>query len=94
MADLASIKATVSGRVTGIGFRANVKVTAQRLGLTGYVRNLPGGNAVEVEAEGERSGLEKLSRYLSKGPPLAKVDTAEITWSGYSGKYPDFSIVR
>ncbi len=54
MTDLASVKAVVYGYVQGVFFRDFVSRQAAQLGLTGYVRNLPGGKAVEVHAEGER----------------------------------------
>ena len=73
MSDLASVQATVYGRVQGVFFRAFAATEAQELGLTGYVRNLPGG-AVEVQAEGERKQLEVLIDCLEVGPPSAKVD--------------------
>ena len=92
MTDLASIQATVYGRVQGVFFRSFVSRQATRLGLTGYVRNLPNGEAVEVHAEGERKQLEELISYLKIGPPGAKVEKVETKWSGYSGSYSRFSV--
>ena len=43
MADLASLQATVRGRVHGVFFRAFVESRAEELNLTGYVRNRPDG---------------------------------------------------
>lgn len=51
MTDLTSVRATVSGRVQGVYFRDFTSRHARELGLTGYVRNLPDGKAVEVQAE-------------------------------------------
>ena len=92
MADLALIKVTVHGQVKGIGFRAFTREQAKALGLTGYVRNQPGENAVEIEAEGEKARLEKLIAYLKVGPPLARVERVEVNWSEYTGQYADFSV--
>ena len=92
MADLASVKVKVQGRVKGIGYRAFVISQARVLGLAGYVRNLPDENAVELEAEGERSRLEQLIARLKAGPPLSRVTKVDVNWSEYAGKYSDFSI--
>jgi len=92
MADLALVQATVYGRVQGVFFRAFVSRQATQLGLTGYVRNLPDGRAIEVHAEGERKQLEELIGYLKIGPPGAKVEKVETSWSEYSGDYSHFSI--
>lgn len=89
--DLASVHAVVYGYVQGVFFRAFVSRKASELGLSGYVRNLPQG-AVEVVAEGERKQLEKLTSQLKIGPPSARVERVTVNWSGYSGKYRDFSV--
>ena len=91
MADLASVQAIVYGHVQGVFFRAFVCARATQLGLTGYVRNLPGG-VVEVNAEGEREKLDQLISYLKVGPRSAKVEKVATTWSEYSGKYSVFRI--
>ena len=92
MADLGSVQAIVYGRVQGVFFRDFVSKQANRLGLTGYVRNRRGEEAVEVHAEGERKQLEELISHLEVGPPAAKVEGVETSWSEYSGSYSRFSI--
>jgi len=92
MADLASVRVIVYGYVQGVFFRAFASRRATELGLTGYVRNLPDGEAVEVLAEGERKQLEELIGYLKAGPPAAKVDKVVTNWSEYTGNYSRFSI--
>ncbi|HZP26353.1 MAG TPA: acylphosphatase, partial [Dehalococcoidia bacterium] len=52
----AAVRAIVSGRVQGVGFRDFVARRAGFLRLDGYARNLPDGG-VEVYAEGLRSDL-------------------------------------
>ena len=82
----------ISGRVQGVYFRAFASRQAIKLGLTGYVRNLPGGLAVEVQAEGEKSKLEELIAVLKVGPPGARIENIEIDWAEYAGAYSDFAI--
>jgi acylphosphatase len=91
MADLASLQATVYGYVQGVFFRAFVLRQASELGLTGYVRNSPGGT-VEVVAEGERKKLEELVSHLKVGPPAARVEKVVTRWSEYTGSYSSFNI--
>ena len=92
MTDLASVQVIVYGYVQGVFFRAFASRRATELGLTGYVRNLPGREAVEVNAEGERNKLEKLISYLKLGPPGARVEKVVTDWSEYTGSYSRFSI--
>ncbi len=90
MSDLASVQVVVYGRVQGVFFRAFASRQAKELGLTGYVRNLPGG-AVEVQAEGERKQLEKLIDNLKVGPPIAKVERVVTNWSEHTGSHSGFN---
>ena len=91
MTDLASLQATVYGRVQGVFFRDFVRRHAMELGLAGYVCNLSGG-AVEVKAEGDKRQLEKLIGYLEVGPPAARVEEVINKWSEYTGNYSGFSV--
>jgi acylphosphatase len=62
----------VGGRVQGVFFRASAREQAQRLGLTGYARNLPDGR-VEVFACGPAEAVGRLRDWLRTGPPRAEV---------------------
>ena len=66
----------VSGRVQGVAFRWHTREEALRLGLAGWVRNLPDGT-VEVWAEGEPEAVAALERWLERGPALARVTGTE-----------------
>jgi len=90
--DLASLRAIVSGDVQGVFFRAYAARLARGMGLTGFTRNLPRGDSVEVVAEGERKQLEELVSHLRVGPPAAKVEDVTTSWSEYSGIYSEFTI--
>ena len=92
MTELASVRVIVHGSVQGVFYRAFVSRQSAELGLTGYVCNLPGGEAVEVTAEGEKKQLEKLIEFLKIGPPAARVERVETNWSEYTGGYSHFGI--
>ena len=63
----------VSGRVQGVYFRAYTQQQAERLMLTGWVRNLRDGR-VEVLACGDDAALTALQEWLWQGPELARVN--------------------
>jgi acylphosphatase len=92
MPDTARFSATVYGRVQGVYFRYFVRNEARKLGLTGYVRNLASGDAIEVQAEGEKPQLDRLLEQLKTGPPGAWVKNVEANWPEYSGQFADFRI--
>jgi acylphosphatase len=62
----------ISGIVQGVGFRYFSQDEAERLHLTGYVRNLRDGR-VEVYAIGAPEKLARLRTLLDRGPRGAMV---------------------
>ncbi|AGW13682.1 acylphosphatase [Megalodesulfovibrio gigas] len=64
----------VSGLVQGVAFRWFTKETALRLGLAGWVRNLPDGR-VETLLQGPDESLTLAMDALQAGPPHARVAT-------------------
>ncbi|HLB60429.1 MAG TPA: acylphosphatase [Patescibacteria group bacterium] len=67
----------IFGRVQGVFFRASCKETADRLGIAGWVRNLPDGR-VEAVFEGTEKEIEKVIEWCYSGSP-GKVETVEKT---------------
>jgi acylphosphatase len=72
----------ISGIVQGVGFRYFTQDEAERLRLSGYVRNLRDGR-VEVYAIGSQENLARLRTILERGPRGAMVqhvveESAEI----------------
>lgn len=63
---------TVKGKVQKVSYRFTAQQMAIKLGLTGYVKNLPNGD-VFMEAEGAEDAINKLIEWCYVGPPLAKV---------------------
>ena len=81
----------ISGRVQGVFFRAFTERTAITHNLTGWVRNMPGGE-VEAVFEGERQGIESAIRQCHLGPPSSKVYNIDVRWEEFTGEYKGFSI--
>jgi acylphosphatase len=80
----------VRGLVQGVFFRATTQQTAQRLGLTGWVRNLPDGD-VELVACGDAEKLKQLEQWLWQGPPHARVERVAVDDPG-SQEFSSFDI--
>ncbi len=68
-----------SGLVQGVCYRYFTSEQAERLGLAGWVRNLPTGD-VEAEVEGNRSAVEALIKAMKVGPRAAHVKDLKINW--------------
>jgi len=62
----------VQGRVQGVWFRASTQEEAQRLGVSGWVRNTNDGD-VEIFMQGQDDAVEELLQWCHHGPPGARV---------------------
>lgn len=71
------IKITISGRVQGVWFRKYTQTQAIKLGIKGFVKNLPDGS-VYAEAEAEQPILNQFIAWCHVGSPLASVK--EVKW--------------
>ncbi len=73
-----SVRVLVSGRVQGVGFRWVVQREAERVGVAGWVRNLPDGR-VEARFEGADDAVDATVSLCRRGPDTARVTSVEVT---------------
>lgn len=77
-----SIHVTISGRVQGVSYRAWTVRNANKLGVSGWVRNRIDGT-VEAVFLGDGPDVDALLAECHKGPLPAKVDDIAVTdWDG------------
>ncbi len=89
-----TVKAIVSGKVQGVGFRMYTRAQAQKLGVCGYVRNLRNGD-VEIVATGLTEAVDNLIEWAKSGPPSAIVNNLQlVTIDNHGEKFTDFTIRR
>ena len=81
----------VEGLVQGVFFRDSTRQAARRLGVTGWVRNLPDGR-VEAVFQGETESCEKALEWVRIGPPAARVSHVETRWEEEEENLNDFRI--
>ncbi len=72
-----AVKFRVSGKVQGVWFRVGTLKTAQRLGVKGYVRNLPN-SQVECCAVGDDDSIQSLIEWAHNGTTFARVQSVEV----------------
>jgi acylphosphatase len=92
MADKARLHVLIEGRVQGVFFRASTRDEAWKLGLNGWVRNLPDGR-VEALMEGDQRALAEMLLWCRMGPKYAYVDRVEEEWLPHQGDLGEFRIV-
>jgi len=67
----------ISGRVQGVGFRYSMSEEAERLGVTGWVRNRRDGT-VEAVLDGASDAVDSILAWARRGPRGASVTEVEV----------------
>lgn len=67
----------VYGQVQGVFYRQSTLEQANKLGISGFVRNMPD-NTVETLICGSDNDIQTMLNWLKKGPKAAKVTKLEI----------------
>jgi len=83
----------ISGRVQGVFYRASAQDEARGLGLTGEIRNVPGGE-VEAIVEGPQEKIEEFIAWCRRGPPAAEVENVRVRWTKPRGEFRTFMVTR
>jgi acylphosphatase len=90
-ADIVRKRILITGRVQGVGYRYFAVESAERLGVSGWARNLVDGR-VEVEVEGPPVAVDRLIEELRVGPHLSKVTTLDIQDLDGTNSYKGFHV--
>ena len=73
-----AVAVKVTGRVQGVSFRWYAVQEAERLGVTGWVRNEPDGS-VAAHVEGEDPAVDAMVAWCRRGPSYAAVRDVAVT---------------
>ena len=63
----------ITGRVQGVYFRESTREIAERLGVVGWIKNLPDGK-VEALFQGSPDAVESCVEFCRQGPAMANVE--------------------
>jgi len=77
----------IQGRVQGVWFRESMRSEAERLGVTGWVRNA-GDGSVEAVVQGPEAAVDALIAWAHAGPPQARVE--RIVLADAQGQFSSF----
>ena len=93
MEDKTRAHAIISGRVQGVFFRMETMRAAQRIGVSGWVRNLRDGT-VEAVFEGDETRIDAMINWCKEGPPHAHVTDVKVDREEYTGEFDSFKITH
>ena len=66
-------KVLISGKVQGVFFRMETRKAAEKIGVTGYVKNRSDGS-VEAVFQGTPDQVAQMEKWCHTGPPASRVD--------------------
>lgn len=87
-----TIHLLVKGDVQGVFFRATAKKIADKLMLTGWIKNTREGN-VEVIVTGDEQQLNEFISWCKQGPEKATVEDVIVTQEKETS-FNDFEVIR
>ncbi len=82
----------ISGQVQGVAYRFSTAEQAEKLGISGWVRNLRD-RRVEAVFEGTAEQVEAIIRWCHQGPPAAVVTDVAVAYETPEG-LQGFTITR
>ena len=83
----------IKGEVQGVYYRVWVRTQAERLNLTGWVKNYIDGSVILL-VEGNIENINALIKCLRSGSPLSQVDNVQTEWQPFENKFKSFKIIR
>ncbi|MDZ7756413.1 acylphosphatase [Rhodohalobacter sp.] len=82
----------ITGRVQGVGFRHFTRKNADKLGIKGWVKNLPDGR-VEAVFQGTESEVKELIERCKDGPVSSYVKDIDVTDVDESKDHNSFEVI-
>jgi len=89
--DKQEVHVKISGRVQGVFFRATAQAVAERLKLTGFVRNLPDGS-IEMAILGTEEEMNDLIKKITVFNSKISIDRIEVTLQSPTDTHTSFEI--
>ncbi len=91
MKNLIQIQIIVEGMVQGVFYRASTRDAAEKLGVKGWVKNMPD-RTVHALLQGKPEILEKMIVWCRQGPPASRVDNVHTETIEIKEKYNSFEV--
>jgi acylphosphatase len=83
----------MEGDVKDLSFGYITKEKSKNLGLNGWVRKLPSGEA-EAIFEGLEDKIREMVEWCKKGPEILRNNTIRVEFSDFRGEFENFEIRR
>ena len=87
-----TIHLLINGKVQGVFYRATAKKIADKLNITGWIKNTKDDD-VEATIAGDEDKLQEFINWCKQGPEKAKVENVTAT-QGKETSFKNFEIVK
>lgn len=81
----------IHGKVQGVFYRVYTQEKAEKLELTGWVKNMPDGT-VEVCLQGKEDAINKMIEWCREGSPSSKVEDIKIERGAAQEELSEFEV--
>lgn len=82
----------IKGKVQGVFYRACAREEAEKLGITGWIKNTGEGN-VEAMINGNQGDIDRYISWCWKGPSRARVENVEVI-KVEDREFQEFKVIR
>lgn len=89
---MGTVHLLISGKVQGVNFRNTAKMIAEKLQITGWIKNTKD-EKVEAIASGSKNALEEFIGWCKTGPERANVTEVKVSDEAETF-FQDFRIMR
>ena len=86
-----AVRGSVKGQVQGVGFRFFTRGAAEKLKVSGWVKNVMNGS-VEFFAQGNENDVDALVTQLKRGPPGSRVEKLFVEKESPDPNFSSFEI--
>jgi acylphosphatase len=87
-----TVRLVIKGKVQGVFYRASAREMAEKLGITGWIKNNAEGD-VEALITGSQHNIDHFVSWCWQGPARARVDTVEVK-KEEERSFDSFQVIR
>jgi acylphosphatase len=85
------VRVLIAGKVQGVFFRMETRLSADRIGVKGWVRNTRDGK-VEAVFEADEIRVAEMINWCKTGALLSRVSGIDVTEEEWIGEFTSFEI--
>jgi acylphosphatase len=90
---MATVHLVIKGKVQGVFYRASAREMAEKLGITGWIKNTAEGN-VEAMVSGTQHNLDSFIDWCWQGSSRSMVESVDVKKMEEELTFDSFQVIR